>query len=358
MKPEEYPEWQEAVPVLAGARGTVLLLGATDVGKTTLRTLVARAAWQAGRRVAVVDADVGQSEIGPPGCVGMLLLDSPERLRDATRADALAFVGAPSPSGRMLEHAAATLLMAEAATEAGADLVLVDTTGLVEGAPARRLKWAKLRLLRPRVVVALQRSGELEPILRLAGESPRSEVLRLPVPAVIRPKPASFRAQRRKAAYARWFADAVLRTYLFERVSLLGPWLGTGTPLAPHLLRFLSRALGVRAYYAEMDGRRLGIVTDGMPTAERSLEMIHAQFRPRSITITPASRFHHLLVGLADREGRILDVGTVETLDFRRREIGVLTPTRAHAAVRHIEFGAVRVRPDGVELGILRPGDI
>jgi polynucleotide 5'-kinase involved in rRNA processing len=59
--------------VLAGAREAriVLVLGARDTGKTTLVTYLAHALLADGGSVVVVDADLGQSEIGPPTTVGL-----------------------------------------------------------------------------------------------------------------------------------------------------------------------------------------------------------------------------------------------------------------------------------------------
>ena len=52
-------------------------LGGMDVGKTTFtRRLVNRLTTQ-GQRAAIVDGDLGQSEIGPPACVGMAFADAP-----------------------------------------------------------------------------------------------------------------------------------------------------------------------------------------------------------------------------------------------------------------------------------------
>ena len=64
------PSWAAALDAAAAARVT-LVLGATDAGKTTLVTRVAGALAGAGHAVAVVDADLGQSHVGPPTTVGL-----------------------------------------------------------------------------------------------------------------------------------------------------------------------------------------------------------------------------------------------------------------------------------------------
>ena len=57
--------------------GVCLVLGAADTGKTTLAEAIARRAASSGP-VGVIDADIGQSHIGPPTTVGWALVDRPD----------------------------------------------------------------------------------------------------------------------------------------------------------------------------------------------------------------------------------------------------------------------------------------
>jgi polynucleotide 5'-hydroxyl-kinase GRC3/NOL9 len=60
-------EWQQAIDaILETTRRplVVMVVGAVDTGKTTFCTCLARALFERGMKVAVVDADLGQSDIG------------------------------------------------------------------------------------------------------------------------------------------------------------------------------------------------------------------------------------------------------------------------------------------------------
>jgi polynucleotide 5'-hydroxyl-kinase GRC3/NOL9 len=358
MERQHYPEWQEAIANIAEAGGTVVLIGSTDSGKTTFCTLLANAALEAGKRVAVVDADIGQSEIGPPGCVGMGLPQESIRSLSDIAPTALAFVGSTTPRGCLLEHAVATRLMTDAARVHDPHLVIIDTTGYVIGPGGSRLKHAKLSLLTPDHVVALARGRECDEALMPLKFTDRVHVHRLPVPAVIATKPPTLRAQRRAGGFARYFLNAELREYSLDDIALSGTWLNGGPCLPPHLLRFLSRSLGVYVYHAEEHERRICMMTRGWPPREEGIAAIQEQFRVPVLTITPAQRLHHLLTGLADQNGNWLGIGLIEALDFRRHTIGILTPLRAPTACRLIRFGTLRVKSDGTELGTIRPGEV
>lgn len=358
MNLDQYPEWQETIIRISGQSGTVMLVGGTDTGKTSFCTLLANEAIAAGKRVAIVDGDIGQSEIGPPTCVGLALPESAFSGLSDLSPTALAFVGSTSPRGALLELAVGLRRMADAASERNPDLLIIDTTGFIRSPAGVRLKQAKFSLINPRQVVAIQRRGECEPILAPLAHSEEVAVHRLPVPAIIANKTALVRAQRRASRFSRYFTEATVHRYHMDEVVLTGTWLNGERPLAPHLMKFIGTSLGTRVFHAERQSGRLCIVSAGPITSEQGVGTVQEEFRTQEMAVTPSSALHHLVVGLADGNDKLLGIGLIEALDFRRREIGVLTPLRAPGAVRMLHFGLLRVKPDGAELGVNRPGSV
>ena len=112
---EPYAEWKSALNALAASPGTTLLLGGMDVGKTTFTRLLANRFLEAGCPPALLDADLGQSEIGPPACVGIAFCDAPILALSDLKPHALAFVGSASPPGYLLEHVAGIRRLADMA---------------------------------------------------------------------------------------------------------------------------------------------------------------------------------------------------------------------------------------------------
>ena len=141
-----------------------MLLGGVDTGKTTLARMAAHLAIGSGKTVAIVDADVGNSTIGPPACVGLKVLRSESDFTTLSTPDLLHFVGTITPARLVLQQVVATASMVDRAREL-ADLVIVDTTAVVSGVAGETLKYHKAELCRPDKIVALQRGGELEPVV-------------------------------------------------------------------------------------------------------------------------------------------------------------------------------------------------
>ncbi len=197
------PVWEQAVAYVASkVPQRVLLLGATDTGKSTLALYLAKYLLSKGLSVALLDADVGQKDVGPPATIGLIHLKSVlSHLSPLLAAEALYFVGSVTPVGHMLPLIVGTKRLLE---RSQAQVTIVNTTGLVKG-PGVALKSFQIENIQPELILALQRQGELEPIL---ASYKYLETLRLPVPAKVSPKSPLIRRARRQEAFKRHFQGA------------------------------------------------------------------------------------------------------------------------------------------------------
>jgi len=204
--------------VLAAAP-VVMVIGAAEAGKTTFTAWLANLLHARAHRVAIVDADVGQSEIGPPATVGLGAVRAPVTRPGDAALIAFAFVGAMSPGRQPWRTAAATgrlVLRARAAF----DRVLVDTSGFVAGGFAAALKQRKIAAADPDLVVLLQHAEECEHLVRPLAERARPLVRRLPVVTGGRPRSPAVRRRHRDDALARYFTDARSAVLDTARVAL------------------------------------------------------------------------------------------------------------------------------------------
>jgi polynucleotide 5'-hydroxyl-kinase GRC3/NOL9 len=168
--------------------GMCVALGGMDSGKTTFLSMVAAVAVRVGRTVAYLDTDVGQTTIGPPTTIGLKYVkeDADLSAEALARPDAIYFVGDTSPQGHLLPLIVGSSKLAEEARRSGADIILVDTTGLIGGTLGQILKFHKIEALRPEWIVGFQRGEELEPILGAIRRTLPVEVECLPIPDTVR----------------------------------------------------------------------------------------------------------------------------------------------------------------------------
>jgi polynucleotide 5'-hydroxyl-kinase GRC3/NOL9 len=206
-------------------RGGWLLLGAADTGKTTLLGALATRLAR-NRSVALVDADVGQSHIGPPTTVGWTVIDSRLGLAPlqsqgdlpGLTAKGIAFVGDITPVGHLLQLTAAMVLCVEQAARA-ADVILIDTPGLVTGGAACTLWWTVQRLLRPQRILAVQRQDELGEVLK--GLHPSLSIIEvIQAPPQLRRKSPEARQEHRRRLFDDYFHDATAQTLDFKALAV------------------------------------------------------------------------------------------------------------------------------------------
>ena len=253
-----------------------MMIGAPDTGKTTMSMTLITEALAKGRTVAYVDGDLGQTTVGPPTCVGLKWLRSPDELDHLDAFDDLRFVGGITPDRYRLQQVTGVASLVDSA-RVDADLIVIDTTGAVSGVVGQTLKYHKVELCRPDVVVALQRGSEMEPLVGLLRRFFSSEVRTVPVAPGLAPIGPGERAERRAAHFAAAMQEPLQRWRV--RPTVFAPTLPTGLDLARldgmvvgihdqtarclglGVLEFDDGALRVITAYGEgMAGLRLGSV--------------------------------------------------------------------------------------------------
>lgn len=357
MTPNAPLNWTEAVERLSQQTGVVMLVGATDVGKTTLALMAANAACEAGRKAAILDADLGQGEVGPPGTLGAVRLEQPAAALNDLKPRAMAFVGDTTPVGHFLPVIQGTRRLVRHCLDRQDDVVFVDTSGMVAGRMAEKLKLAKLDALEPDLVVVVQRNNELERLATLMQLSSPAPVLFVRSPRELRTKTQVYRRVQRANRTRRHFEGAQRYELDAGQVRVIDAWLYNGMALSARDLQLAGDALGTSVPHGEHTADGVYLCVTGTPNREGFADL-QEQFKRRRVTVCPAAHLQHLLVGLIGPEGRLVDIGLLQGINFERAVMSILTPARSVAEVRMLHFGRLRLRADGSEIGRLRPSDL
>jgi polynucleotide 5'-hydroxyl-kinase GRC3/NOL9 len=347
---ELYPEWQQVVDELVASRETVLVLGGIDSGKTTFCSLLLKLKYQAGMQVGFVDLDAGQTTVGPPAAFSSVVIRKPYELLQDLTPDSLAFLGDVSPVRHIPLALSGARRVLDDLMPLQPDSVVIDTDGYIGGWHGRAYKLMLIDLLRPQVIVALQRKDELAPIVGALRRRADWKLHELPVPQAILRKSPPFRAQYRRAAFARYFERAQSHTLPLDQFSFIGRRLGGGQPMSEARRRYLADQVRADLLHAEMVGDSLHLIVR-QPLSDAQLETLMTLAGVDKLVMLPQSAYHNLLVGLMDYTGRCYGLGLIESLDFKARTLGLLSPVRSVDPVRWVHLGYLRLLPDGTELG-------
>lgn len=144
-------------------KGTCLVLGSADTGKTALVAAIAKHA-ALSQPIGIVDADIGQSHIGPPTTVGWAIVDGPQPDFSQLAIGGISFVGDIAPTGHLLQLTAAIIQCVQQSSKL-AELIIIDTPGFIYGPAAWALWWTMQRILQPELILAVERNDELSDIL-------------------------------------------------------------------------------------------------------------------------------------------------------------------------------------------------
>jgi polynucleotide 5'-hydroxyl-kinase GRC3/NOL9 len=206
-------QYEALVDEAVRTKHTVLLVGGLDTGKSTLSRSLLASALAAGRRAAYLDVDIGHKTVGPPATVTLRVVASAEDLEPERLAveGSMSFVGSIAPEGHLLPILTGVATLHRQAIEGGADFVVVDTSGLVSGVHGQLLKYHKVELLRPDLVVGLQRGEELLPLLGVIQRFFATEVVPLGLHPDVVPTTVDQRAESRELAMRRYFSGELHR---------------------------------------------------------------------------------------------------------------------------------------------------
>jgi polynucleotide 5'-hydroxyl-kinase GRC3/NOL9 len=195
-----------------------MVIGRSDTGKTTFIERLADHLSQK-TEVGIVDLDMGQSHIGPPSTIAWGRMKGGFKSWQDIKVKDFYFTGALSPLGSLLPAVTGAKLITEKALGL-CNKIIIDTTGLINEPDGRVLKQFKVDLLKPDIIIALERSGELENILKSFTFYKIPKVLRIPVLKRTGTKSTALRSEHRMNQFRTYFKNAEEMTVSLENIGI------------------------------------------------------------------------------------------------------------------------------------------
>ncbi len=268
----------------------IMIIGATDTGKSTLSQFLFRNLSTPSNLTALIDADLGQSVIGPPTTVGLSISKDPSGMLHPAL---LRFVGSTSPRAHMLQTIVAVKKLVERAIEMNARNIVIDTSGFIEGAIGQEFKFQKIDLIGPTHVVALEKEIEFSLLLKNISYRKGTGICRLKVSKdLVKCKSYETRKNYRKERFKGYFENAEPGSLSLMEIGLHG--------MIPNFMK--------------------------------------------------KHNLNNLLIGLCDSDNNTLSLAITKDIDLSKGLITFISPIKNLEGVRSIQFGSIYITQNGEEL--------
>jgi polynucleotide 5'-hydroxyl-kinase GRC3/NOL9 len=339
-------EWDELAARIVkdhseGKLYKILILGEVDTGKTFFSTYLANRLNESLGKVAILDCDSGQSDIGAPGTFGMLVLAEPAIFLTDLEPTHMYLVGAHSPGLHFTPALTGVIEMLRKA-EKEADALIIDTTGWVQGDGGRAIKKAKLDMVQPDMVILMQKGTELEHLVKhLSGE----KIVRLPVSKKAAATSQMDRKALREMVSRRYFNNSKVFEIPFKQIFTDRCYFLSGNKIE---LEGTLHAERLSAWEGTL------VVTSGplMPEMTKEWPKDLGMFRNFI-----AGSEKGLMIALLDQQQNLLAIGRLEEFDFLNNNMRIRSNYKGDLdRIKGIQFGSLKLTENGEEAGFIEPG--
>jgi polynucleotide 5'-hydroxyl-kinase GRC3/NOL9 len=311
---------------------TAMVLGAVDSGKSSFCTYLINKVLHEKKKIAILDGDLGQSDIGPPSTVAYAFVNKPTTDLFNLQAKNAFFVGETSPSGatsKVIEGL--TSLKNEILTN-NPEFVVMNTDGWVEGECAVNYKVQLVRDLNPDVILCLQQKDELTPLLDALDKFKKVVV---ESPAAIRQRDMEKRRGLRELGYTKYLRNVKVQSLSLGWLKVEGNELFglCKTRMSMKQASKIYGLLGMKPLHlSELNdricitiGRRRWVSPDNVKKVE--------EFTKKRIIVTRKGEEEGLLTGLYDAERKFLGIGILQEIDYLRNTLKICTPVSGEVSI-------------------------
>ena len=328
---------------------TAMVLGNADSGKTSFCTYLVNMMLNKKVKTVVLDGDLGQSDIGPPSTVAYAFV-----VRQITdlfnlRAKNATFIGETSPARATDKVIAALVELKKEALARGAESVLINTDGWIEGDCAVNYKTQLVEALNPDVIFYIQLKDELAPLI---SRLERFKKILLESPPVIRQRDIEKRRSLRELGYIKYLGNSKVQSLSLSWIKIEGSELldVCKTRMSAKQASKICGLLGMKPLHlSELSdkvcvviGRRRWIDEDNIKKVEDSTK--------KKVLVARKGEEEGLLAGMYDSNRKFLGVGVLQEVDYLRKTLKISTPVSSDICV--LAFGKVKLDKNMKEIAV------
>lgn len=347
--PSSWIKSAEELLTLQTKPATAMVLGTVDSGKTSFCTFLINKILCEKRKVAVLDGDLGQSDIGPPSTIAYTLVTKPVTDLFNLRAKNAFFIGETSPSNATDKMIEGLNLLKKEILAGDPEFIVINTDGWVEGECAVNYKLKLVEELNPDIVFCIQQKDELVSLLNVLG---RFRKVIVESPSAIRQRDREKRKLLRELGYKKYLKEPKVQSFSLSWLKVEGnDAFGLNkTHINTKAARRVYELLGMKPLHmSELSdkvsiiiGRRRWISSDNIKKVEEATK--------KRVAVTRKGDEEGLLAALYNRERKFLGIGIVQEIDYMRKSVKVFTPVSEEASI--LALGKVKLDKNMKEISL------
>jgi polynucleotide 5'-hydroxyl-kinase GRC3/NOL9 len=316
-----------------------MVLGTVDSGKTSFCTYLINRLLREKRKVAILDGDLGQSDIGPPCSVAYTFVTKPITDLFNLEAKNAFFIGSTSPSTAIDKVIEGLTLLKKEILSSEPDFVVINTDGWVEGDEAVNYKVQLIRVLNPDVIFCLQQKDELSSFLN----TPEKFVAVVESPVAIKQRTRGKRRSLRELGYIKYLRNAKVQSIplswlKIEEDDLLGL---SRMYENDRQARRIYELLGMKPlHFAELKDNICIIIGKKRWIDDDNIRKVE-EFKKKKVVIHRKGEEEGLLLALYSAERKFLGIGILHEIDYARKTLKIFTPVSKEISI--VSLGKVKL---------------
>lgn len=337
------PSWDKAYEELAAIQTkpvTAIVLGTADSGKTGLCTYLVNRLLNEKHKVAILDGDLGQSDIGPPCTLAYAFVS--KHVTDLFNLEAknAFFVGVTSPSKAVEKVIQGMTLLYAEILSGNPDFVVINSDGWVEGEEAIAYKVQLIEKINPGIIYCIQQDEKLKPLLEAVKDF---KTVVIDSPQTIKQRSREKRRSLRELGYIKYLKNARVQSIpvswlKIESDEILAPGKNFGDKRRE---REIYELLGMKPLYMVelrdkiyvVIGRNRWINPENIKRTEETVG--------KKVVVTFKGDEKGLLLALYNDERKFLGIGVLREIDYGRRVVKIFTPVSS--GISTVAFGKVKL---------------
>ncbi|NWG11658.1 hypothetical protein HXY33_07965 [Candidatus Bathyarchaeota archaeon] len=336
------PSWTKAFEELQEIQSkpvVALVLGTADSGKTSFCTYMINKLINKKKKAAILDGDLGQSDIGPPCTVAYALVTKP--LTDLFNLEAknAFFVGITSPSTAIDKVIEGLTTLKKEVLNNNPDYVIINTDGWTEGEEATNYKIRLVKELNPETIFCLHQKDELTTVLDSLKDF---KVIMVEFPSTIKQRSREKRRSLRELGYIKYLRNAKVQSIPKNWIEIEENEFGLNRANGNiRQARKIYEFLGMKPLHLAEFKHKISIfVGKTRWISEDAIKKVE-DFTRKKVEVVHKGEEEGFLMALYDDERKFLGIGILQEVDYRRQTLNILTPVSKK--ISRVALGKVKL---------------